>query len=133
MEIPRNVNNSLNLPADNHFEYVKAICPYCESKNVNKQGYRERTPILWESRPQKIYLRRYLCKSCNKKFVTIPDPVIKRRCRYANAFMEKVWAFTGTGYRSLRKTSEDFQKFFGISPPQQPIKNWQTIWPGNRI
>jgi len=66
-KIHRNVNNSLNLPADNHFEYVKAICPYCESKNVNKQEYRERTPIIGESGPQKIYLRRYLCKSCNKK------------------------------------------------------------------
>jgi len=40
-EIPQNVNNSLNLPADNHFEYVKAICPYCESKNVNRNIWKE--------------------------------------------------------------------------------------------
>jgi len=30
--------------------------------------------------------------------------------------MEKLGVFIGTGYRSLRKTSEDFQTFFGISP-----------------
>jgi len=47
--------------------------------------------------------------------------------------MEKLWAFTGTEYRSLRKTSEYFQKFFGISPTHQPIKNWQIIRTGNRI
>jgi len=126
-EIPRNVNNSLNLPTDNHFEYVKAICTYCESKNVNKQRYLERTLIIEESWPQNIYLRRYLCKICNKKFVTILDSVIKRKCRYVNVFMEKLEAFTGTGYLSMRKTSKDFQTFFGISPPHQFIKNWQTI------
>jgi len=47
--------------------------------------------------------------------------------------MEKLEAFTGTGYLSMRKTSKDFQKFFGISPLHQFIKNRYTIGPGNRI
>ncbi len=47
-ETSRNVNQTLNLLADNHFEYVKPACPKCESKNVIKQEYQERNPILGE-------------------------------------------------------------------------------------
>jgi len=63
-EIPRNVNNSLNLPTDNHFEYVKAICTYCESKNVNKHVYLERTPII--GGPGR---RRFICGDTSVKTV----------------------------------------------------------------
>jgi len=121
-EIPRNVNNSLNLPVDNHFEYVKAIFPYCESKNVNKQKYRERTKIIGEYGPQKIYLRRYLCKSCNKKFVTSMDYVIKRKCRYKNVFMEKLEAFTGTWYLSMRKNLERLPNILWNFTSTNPLK-----------
>lgn len=132
-KLPRNVNESLNLLADNHFEYVKEICPNCGLKHVNKQEFRERNPILGEYGQQKSYLRRYQCKRCNKKFTSRLDSVVKPKYRYANVFMEKLEAFIGTGYRSLRKTAEDFQTFLGVPPSHQSIKNWQVIEPGNRI
>ena len=54
IETPRNVNHALNLLADSHFEYVNPVCPNCESKHVNKQGWQERNPILGEFGSQKI-------------------------------------------------------------------------------
>lgn len=103
IETPRNVNHALNLLADSYFEYVNPVCPNCESKHVNKQGWQERNPILGEFGSQKIYLQKYQCKSCNKKFVTQLDSVIKPHHRYANVFTDKLKSLMKTGYRSLRK------------------------------
>lgn len=133
LETPRNVNKPLNLLSDNHFEYVNIICPNCDSYKVNKQEFRERNPILGEFGPRTIYLRRYLCKTCGKKFTTSLDSVIKPRHRYANVFTDKIKLLIETGYRSLRKAAADFGTFFGVSPSFTSIRNWQTKDLGNRI
>ena len=110
IETPRNVNTTLNLLSNNHFEYVNIICPNCDSYNVNKQEFRERNPILGEFSSQTIYLRRYLCKDCGKKFITSLDSVIKPHHRYANIYTDKIEVLIQTGYRSLRKAAVNFQK-----------------------
>jgi transposase-like protein len=131
IDAPRNVNQALNLLADNHFEYVKSACPNCESRNVTRQGWQERNPILGEFGSQKIYMQK--CKCCNKKFVTQLNSVIKPRHRYANVFADKLKAFMETGHRSLRKAAADFGTFFDIQPSHTSIRNWQTTKLGNRI
>jgi transposase-like protein len=128
-----NVNKNLNLLVDNHFEYLNPVCPLCGSHHVNKQEYQDRNPILGDFGSQKIYLRRYLCKNCNKKFVTSLDSIIKPRHRYANVYIDNMKSLIETGYRSLRKIVEDFQTFFGVSPSHQSIKNWLTNKAKNRI
>lgn len=133
IETPRNTNQTLNLLADNHFDYVRPACPKCASENVIKQEYQERNPILGEFGSQKIYLRKYKCKTCHKKFVTRLDSVIKPHHRYANVYIDRIESIIKTGYRSLRKIGEDFQTFFGISPSHQSIKNWITTDAENRI
>lgn len=132
-ETPRNVNKTLKLLANNHLEYITPICPNCNSKHVIKQEYQERNPILDESGSQTIYLRRYKCNDCGKKFVTSPDSVIKPHHRYAKIFTDKIESFIQTGHRSLRKSGEDFQTFLGISPSHTTIKNWLTIDVENHI
>ncbi|MBU4536189.1 MAG: hypothetical protein KKF16_10380 [Euryarchaeota archaeon] len=98
-----------------------------------KQEYQEKNPILGEFGSQKIYLRRYKCNDCGKKFVTRLDAVIKPHHRYANVFTDKLKSFIETGYRSLRKTATDFQTFLGVSPSFTSIRNWQTKKLKNRI
>ncbi|MDP3066600.1 MAG: ISNCY family transposase, partial [Methanobacteriaceae archaeon] len=98
-----------------------------------KQEYRERNPILGEFGPQRIYLRRYMCKTCGRKFTTSLDAVIKPNHRYADIFMEKLDYLIQTGYRSLRKICEDFYNFFGVLPSHQTIQNWLQISPENII
>jgi transposase-like protein len=94
---------------------------------VIKEEYRGRNPILGEFGAQKIYLRRYLCKKCGKKFTTPLDPVVECNHRYASVFKDKVDNLMKTGYRSLRKMKEDIFTFFGITPSHQSIKNWLGI------
>lgn len=129
----RNVNDKLILLADNHFELIRPICPKCGTKTVIKQEYRVRNPILGEYGQQKIYLRRYQCKKCRKKFTTPLDSVVKPYHRYANIFKDKTEQLIKTGYRSLRKTQEDFDTFFNHTPSHQTIKNWLTIKPETKI
>ncbi len=98
-----------------------------------KQEYQERNPILGEFGSQKIYLLRYKCKSCGKKFVTRLNSVIKPHHRYANIFIDKLKLFIETGYHSLCKTATDFWTFLGVSPSHTSIRNWQTKKLENRI
>ncbi|MBZ2164909.1 hypothetical protein [Methanobacterium spitsbergense] len=102
-------------------------------KNIIKQEYRVRNPILGEYRQQKIYLRRYQCKKCSKKFTTPLDSVLNPYNRYANIFKDKTEQLIKRRYRSLRKTKEDFNTFFNHSPSHQTIKNWLKTKPENKI
>ena len=85
---PHNINERLILLPGNHFDLVNPVFPFCGSNHVIKQEYYERNPILGEFGPQKIYLKRYLCKKCRKRFITPFDSVIKPKHRYASVFKD---------------------------------------------
>jgi len=121
---PHNINERLVLLPGNHFDLVRPVCPFCGSNHVIKQEYYDRNPILGEFRPQKIYLRRYLCKKCNKKFTTPLDSVVDPKHRYASVFKDGAAVVVGIGYRSLRKTAEELRIFLGTSPSNQTIDRW---------
>jgi len=77
VETNRNLNQKLELLENNHMDYINPVCPNCQSKKVNKQEYSKRKLIIPNQTPIKLYLRRYLCKSCNKKFTTSLESIIK--------------------------------------------------------
>ena len=103
----RNVNQKLYLHENNHFEYINPTCPHCNSKNIIKQEYRDRKLLINDNKPLNVYLRRYLCKSCGRKFTTTINSLIKPYKRYINLFKSKLESFIKKGYRSLRKTQLD--------------------------
>ena len=111
---PYNVNKGLILIANNHFakELVNPVCPRCGFDRVTKQDYRRRRPILGEFGAQTVYLKRYRCKRCRKKFTTPLDSVVERNHRYASVFEAKVNGLTKTGYHTVRCGSCGM-----ISPP----------------
>ncbi|RJS48025.1 MAG: hypothetical protein CIT03_10375 [Methanobacterium sp.] len=129
----RNVNQKLYLHENNHFEYINPTCPHCNSKNIIKQEYRDRKLLINDNKPLNVYLRRYLCKSCGRKFTTTINSLIKPYKRYINLFKSKLESFIKNGYRSLRKTQLDFHNFLGYSPSHQTIRNWLTINTQNSI
>ena len=129
----RNINQKLYLHENNHFEYINLFCPYCGSKSVIKQEYRQRKLLIDDNEPLNVYLRRYLCKTCGRKSITNINSLIKPYKRYINKFKTKLRSFIETGYRSLRKIQLDFQNFLGNSPSHQTIKNWLTINNKNMI
>jgi transposase-like protein len=133
VETPRKVNQKLELLENNHMDYIHPICPHCNSKKINKQEYREKQLIIGEKKPVLVYLRRYLCKSCKKKFTTSLNSIIKPEYRFPSIFMDKLINLIKTGYRSLRNASEDLLNFFGVKISYQTIYNWLQITTKNQI
>lgn len=130
---PQNINQKFELLENNHIAYLNPTCPHCNSHNIIKQEYRDRTLIL-ENQPNiTVYLRRYLCKSCNKKFITSLDSIIKPGHRYPTTYMNKIIELFQTGYRSLRNASEDIHNFVGVKISHQTIHNWLQITDTNTI
>jgi transposase-like protein len=89
VETTRNINQKLELLEDNHMDYLNPICPNCNSKRINKQEYREINLIMENKKPINVYLRRYMCKSCKKKFTTSLNSIINPGYRYPSIFKEK--------------------------------------------
>jgi transposase-like protein len=114
-------------------DYLNPVCPHCQSKKINKQEYSKRQLILPNQNPIRVYLRRYLCKSCNKKFTTSLKSIIKPGYRYSSMFKEKFIELFQTGYRSLRNASEDLSNFFGVKISYQTIHNWLQTTTKNHI
>jgi len=133
VETPLNIHQKLELPEDNHIDYINPICPHCQAKKVNKQEYRERNLIIENQEPIKVYLRRYLCKFCNKKFITSLKSIIKPGYKYSSIFTEKFIELFKTGYRSLRNASDDLSNFFGVKISHQTIHNWMQTTTENHI
>jgi transposase-like protein len=133
VETSRNVNQKLELLENNHIDYLNPICPHCNSKKINKQEYREKHLNIGEKKPVLVYLRRYLCKSCKKKFTTSLNSIIKPGYRFPSIFMDKLIDLIKTGYRSLRNAAEDLLNFFGVKISYQTIHNWLQITTKNQI
>jgi transposase-like protein len=133
VETSRNVNQKLELLENNHMDYLNPVCPHCNSKKINKQEYREKHLNIGENKPVLVYLRRYLCKSCKKKFTTSLNSIIKTRYRFPSIFMDKLKDLIQTGYRSLRNASEDLLNFLGVKISYQTIHNWLQTTSKNHI
>ena len=133
IEPSRNVNQKLELLENNHMDYLNPVCPYCNSYNIIKQEYRDKNLIIENQEPIKVHLRRYKCKSCNIKFTTSLDSIIKPGYRYPTILKDKLIELFQTGYRSLRNVSEDFLNFLGIKISYQTIHNWLQTTTENQI
>jgi transposase-like protein len=133
VDTPRNLNQKLELLEDNHMDYIHPICPYCNSKKINKQEYREKHLNIGETKPVLVYLRRYVCKLCKKKFTTSLNSIIKPGYRFPSIFMDKLINLIKTGYRSLRNAAEDLLNFFGVRISYQTIHNWLQTTTKNQI
>jgi transposase-like protein len=108
-------------------DYMNPTCPHCDSKKIIKQEYSPRTLKINNQNPITVNLRRYLCKSCRKKFTTSLKSIIKPKHKYPSLFMDKIVELYETGYRSLRNASEDLLNFFGVKISHQTIHNWLQI------
>lgn len=124
---PRHVTNGLVLLADHHFELLHPVCPICGADRVTRQGFRRRTPILGSFGLKKLYVRRYRCTVCGKKFITPHSAVVAPYHRYASVFEGTAARLIQTGYRSLRRLKEDLFTSFGIAPSHHTIQNWLAV------
>jgi transposase-like protein len=122
----RDANNfpELALHVGNRFEMHNPRCPECDSYKVIKQEYYPRNLKLAEFGQQKMYVRRYLCKVCNKKFTTPIDVIVKKGHQYARIYQNQVKNIYKTGYNSFRHLKKIFLSMYGNSPSHQTIYEW---------
>ena len=113
---PYNVNKGLIPPCEQSFRACQSCLPPLWVRSSAKAGLSRRRPILGEFGAQTVYLKRYRCKRCRKKFTTPLDSVVERNHRYTSVFKAKVNGLTKTGYRSLRKLRDNLATFFGLAP-----------------
>lgn len=68
----RPINQEYVYLNDNHFEYDNPTCSHCHKKHekhkVIKKGFRTRKVRTTNKTKITIFLRRYQCKTCGKKF-----------------------------------------------------------------
>ena len=76
----RNINNFVKLlfHIGNKFEIPYTRWPDCGSSKVIKQEYYPRNLKLAEFGHQSVYVRRYYCKTCKKKFSTQLDVIMEK-------------------------------------------------------
>lgn len=129
----RNIRNEkeLVMHADNHFDLLHPYCPVCGSRKVIKQEYYKRKLKLAEFGSQVIYVRRYYCKTCSKKFTTPLDSIVKKGHQYARTYEHYIEKAYEAGYCSFRHLQKIFTSLYDCSPSHQTIYNW--IAGSNRI
>lgn len=122
---PRLSSPSAVLMLDgDRFELVNPICPGCGSGRVTRQEFRERSPKLADFGELVIYVRRYRCKRCGRKFTTRLDGVVKANDQYAVLVKEYVNASIAKGYSSLSELQLQVFANYGLLPSRQAIWNW---------
>ncbi len=122
----RNINNPVELlfHVGNRFEILYPHCPECGSSKVIKQEYYPRNLKLAEFGTQTVYVRRYYCKECKKKFSTPIDAIVEKGHQYARIYQNHICESFKTGYNSFRHLKKIFHSFYNHSPSHQTIYNW---------
>jgi transposase-like protein len=99
-------------------------CPECGSSKVIKQEYYPCNLKLAEFGHQTVYVRRYYCKVCEKKFITPIDVIVEKGHQYARIYQNHIRESYKTGYNSFRHLKKIIQSFYSDSPSHQTIYNW---------
>jgi len=107
-----------------HFELVNPVCPVCGSRWVTKQEFRKRTPKLGDIGKVEIYMRRYKCRRCGRRFTTRLEGVVRPNDQYAVLVKDFVKASIAKGYSSLSDLRFQVFASYGLLPSRQSIWNW---------
>lgn len=88
----RNINSipELLLHVGNRFEIYSPRCPACGSSKVIKQEYYPHSLKLAGFGRQTVYVRRYFCKACSKKFATPLDVIVEKGHQYAKIYQTHI-------------------------------------------
>jgi transposase-like protein len=88
----------------------KEVCPFCKSECIIKKGIRKN---------DYTNKQRFLCKSCNRKFVL--DPFKKFKCDGKTITLVMDLYFKGV---SLRKIKDHLEQFYYLRIHHETIRRW---------
>jgi len=115
--------DEIHMVNKNHFELKIPICPKCQSKKHTKQEYREIKPILPQIGQKKLYIRRYKCKKCGRKYQTQLKGLLERFNNISHIIKENIYEYAKNGHESLRKISNQLKIHCNINISHQTINN----------
>lgn len=121
-----NINKELFLDENNVFSYVNPVCPVCGSHKIIKKGNIVKNKQNINGKTTTFKEQQYQCKKCGKKFGIHNNPLIGKHKQFLQEIIDKIPSVMKIGYQSLRKISEYFQTFLGITVSHQTIKNWSN-------
>lgn len=115
--------DDIHMLNKNHFELKIPICPNCSSEKFIKQEFREIKPILPQIGRKKLYIRRYKCKKCGKKYQTQLKGLLERFSNISLIIKENIQEYAKNGHESLRKISNQLKIHCNIDISHQTINN----------
>jgi transposase-like protein len=119
----QNQDKRVKMVDTDKYEYINPLCPYCNSNNLSKQGNRSKIVNFPYNYKQKIFVKKYKCKSCGKYFQTELESIVERNKNYSIHFKTATENLLKTGYVSARKTAKNFDIYWDYQPSHQTIKN----------
>jgi transposase-like protein len=123
----KNTAKNIQMLKDKYFQMINPICPDCGESNYTKQGFYEVNPKFENNEKIKIWLQRYYCKKCNKKFSTNLGSIKEKFKTFFAPIKEKVRQTKLNRRGSLRGIQKDFKIFLGLDISHQTVKNYLKI------
>lgn len=124
---PKNAKKNVGLFKDKHFHMINPICPHCNKSDFTKQGFYTINPTFDNGEKVKIFLQRYYCKKCGKKFSTRLFDIKKEYNHFSTQIKDKVRKSKVSRGGSLRDMVDDLKTFLNLDISHQTIKNWLKI------
>jgi transposase-like protein len=118
-----NMDDRIHMINNNHFELITPMCPICGSLKSIKQEYRDINPILPLIGRKKLYIRRYKCKKCGKKYQTQLNRLLDRFNTISHIIKDNIYRYAENGHESLRKISKHLKIHCNINISHQTINN----------
>ena len=120
------IDNNLNIHFLNEKYYIKhfrVYCPECYSKNVIKDGDRNKPVILDKLGKVDCVIKKYKCKSCGKKFSTDISSIVRSKANISNDILEMVRRYYSIFSTSLRKIKEGLTVLNNVNISHQEIQD----------
>jgi len=118
-----NKDDRIHMVNNDHFELKTPICPKCSSYKSTKQEYRKIKPILPRIGRKKLYIRRYKCKKCGKKYQTELKGLLDKFNTISHIIKENIYEYAKNGHESLRKISNQLKIHCNIDISHQTIND----------
>lgn len=123
----KNIPNRLNCWYKKdifHIEMFEPYCPACYSKNLIKNGIKNRKLYFYNKGLVEAEVQVYKCKNCSKTFKTDISEIVKDNCNFTHDFKNKSLELEGLFFGSIRNIAYNLEKDTGIGVSRQSIENW---------
>jgi len=122
-----NAKKNVGLFKDKHFHMINPVCPDCGKSDYSKQGFYKINPTFDNGEKVELFLQRYYCKKCDKKFSTRLFNIKNKYNRFSKQIKDKIRKSKVSRGGSLRDMVDDIKTFLNLDISHQTIKNWLKI------